>query len=301
MQSAGPAEGASYILEMEMIKKKITKASGVFYRVIFFAGYALLASPSFAKPNDTFNFQLGASFQSLNSEVQVGSQTRSNTATINLEDDLDLEEDVNIVGFSFQWRFADNHRIGLNYLPLKRDADTRIDEQLQFEDEDILAGAQVDSKFTSTIYDINYLYSVYKTSSLEVGLSAGLHWISTEIELQASGFIQDESGNIEFDDNYQNDARANAPLPLFGVAVNYQVTPNWELIATARYLDVEVGDYSGRIVSAKVAADYYFTDHLGAGMSLGFFDLSAEADVSDFRGSFGWEYTGLQAYLTLRY
>jgi len=50
-----------------------------------------------------------------------------------------------------------------------------------------------------------------------------------------------------------------------------------------------------------VATDYYFSDYIGVGISAGFFDLNAEADTSDLRGSFGWEYAGLQAYLSLRY
>jgi len=175
----------------------------------------------------------------------VGSKKRQHNASIDLEDDLDLDDEVDITGFRFEWRFADNHRIGIDYLPLKRTANTRIDGDIEFEDDVIHADAQVYSESDSTIYDINYIYSVYKTPSMEVGLSAGLHWISFEFDVQASGFIQDENDDIEFDENYQNDAEANAPLPVFGVALNYMITPQWEFVTAARYLDVEVGDYSG--------------------------------------------------------
>ena len=92
----------------------------------------------------------------------------------------------------------------------------------------------------------------------------------------------------------------NAPLPLFGISLMYQITPDWNLNLAARYLSVEVGDYDGRITSFDLGTDYFFTDHFGAGLSIGTFDIEIKADRSSFAGEFSLSYRGVQIYLTYK-
>ncbi|MFP6806096.1 MAG: hypothetical protein VB957_02755 [Pseudomonadales bacterium] len=146
------------------------------------------------------------------------------------------------------------------------------------------------------------MYSFYQSDNLEIALTGGIYWMQTEFKIAAAGFIEPVDGmaSSSFQKNYEDKTSMNAPLPLFGISLMYQITPDWNLNLAARYLSVEVGDYDGRITSFDLGTDYFFTDHFGAGLSIGTFDIEIKADRSSFAGEFSLSYRGVQIYLTYK-
>ncbi|MEH6556908.1 MAG: hypothetical protein V7459_02865 [Oceanicoccus sp.] len=278
-------------------------ASKIAMRILTITSFLLLANSAIAQ--DKFRLSLGSSVNDFNSEIRVDSKNLPTAQPINLEDDLRFDENVDIDWLSGHYRFSEKHRVRFEILPINRSATAALTDDIEFEDDIVKAGAFVRSDFNTTIYDINYMYSFYRNDKWELGVTAGLYWMDVEIELEASGDIQvrtpDGSGDISFQDDYKESEQAHAPLPLFGLSANYQITPNWSLAAGIRYLDVSIGDYSGTFTSFIASTSYFFTEHLGVGLSIGDFDLDVRGDGSDYRGKFEWSYEGAQAYLTMRF
>ena len=57
----------------------------------------------------------------------------------------------------------------------------------------------------------------------------------------------------------------------------------------------------GYLASAGLGAEYYFTDHVGMGTSLSWFDVSVRHNGVVFINKLTYEYAGINAYLALKY
>lgn len=111
----------------------------------------------------------------------------------------------------------------------------------------------------------------------------------------------DGSDPGSFQGNYSNTEKLNAPLPLFGFELQYQISPRWNLNLEARYLHVEVGDFDGRITTLALGTDYFLSDKFGVGVSLGWFDAEVDEDQTDSSKELALAYKGLQVYLVYRH
>jgi hypothetical protein len=121
-------------------------------------------------------------------------------------------------------------------------------------------------------------------------------------ELSAAGEIQFEgSDQPEFRSDYEANQRLIAPLPLIGFTGSYEFNPQWKVHATARYLDVTISDIDGRVLNLNLSTEYYFSKHIGAGLALALFDVSVRQNGVVFINTLTYEYSGLQAYVAMRY
>jgi len=246
---------------------------------------------------ERFTLSAGGSISKFNSDLKVNGKDRGNNAEVDVEDDLGQDEDVDFYALKAIWRFADRHRLSLEYSPFSRDSRTQLENEFEFEDTVISSGSAISTDSDFAIYDVNYIYSFYKSSDMEIGVSGGIYWIGLDFDVQASGFIEDENGDIAFDDNYSNSVSTDAPLPLLGFYFDYQLSQRWELHSGARYFSAEIDDYDGYILSLLVGVEYSVLDNVSLGLSVSRFELDVKANEDSFNGEFGWEYSGAQLYL----
>lgn len=111
-----------------------------------------------------------------------------------------------------------------------------------------------------------------------------------EIGLNATGLI-----------NFDETARFTAPLPSFGLRMDFAITPKWFLRSNFDIFYVEIQDFTGTLYESGVAIEYLPWKHLGFGLGFNTFDLSIEADGEDypgidFKGDMQFKYTGLLLY-----
>ena len=98
-------------------------------------------------------------------------------------------------------------------------------------------------------------------------------------EIQADGtIVSDIDGTEEIHSDFKVKQSFTAPLPLVGLTGSYEFNSKVRFGGGARYLDVEINNIQGRILSLALRADYYFTKHLGAGLSLATFDLDVRQE-----------------------
>lgn len=275
-------------------------ANRVLYGLIFII-CAMSPPKVYALGDDTFTFSVGGSISTFDSEITVDGEARNNNASIDIEDDLGQDEDASFVALRALWRFADRHRLSVEYSPFSRESSTALERQFEFEDTVINTGANISTDTDFSIYDVNYIYSVHKSEHAEVGLSAGIYWMDLSFEIEASGVITDAEGNTEFQSNYSDGVSSDMPLPLLGIYFDYEFAPRWQLRAAGRYFEADIDDYDGSITSLLAGVEYNVWKSLSLGVSATHFDLDVGADKDSFRGEFGWRYTGGQLYLKAQF
>ena len=251
---------------------------------------------------ETFQVSLGWSVSTYDTDIELSSKNLPIRIPIDFEDDLNFDNQLDFGFIGGHWRFAERHRIRIEYGAFTRKTGKTLEKNIQINDNIIELGASIKSELKTTIYDIDYIYSIYQRPNLEIGLTLGVYWIKTDFNLDASGFVRNaDGGDREFDAEYSNKEDLDAPLPLIGARLRYQMTPRWNLTVAARYLSVEIGDYDGRVAGALLAVDYMFSKKFGAGLSVGSLDLKVDADRGSFDGQLNMNPKGVQAFLIYRH
>jgi len=270
-------------------------------RRFIIAVLCVLAWPVQAEFDEIYRLDIGWTVVDFDSKISINSR----------DDSIDKEIDFEDIGFDSQlqigvvkgtWRMADRHRLSLLYSQIKRATDVTTNKDIEVDGNIIRAGAYLGASVKTHVFDIEYLYSYYKRPDLELGVSAGIYWMNSLTELTAAGAVRIEGENQdEFRNDFEAYQRLIAPLPLIGLSASYAIKPQWLAHAYARYLDVTINDIDGRILSLIVKTEYFFTEHVALGASYASFDVSVRQDGVVLINTLQYGYSGLQAYIALKY
>lgn len=271
-------------------------------RPLAFIVLCFTVSPVWADFDETYMLEIGGTVVNFDSSIRINSRDDSIDKEIDFEDDLGVDSEVRMGTVKGSWRMADRHRLTLLYAPLNRTSEKTTGRDIEVDGNIIRAGAFLGVSTKTHVFDIEYLYSFYKRPNLELSASAGIYWMNTLTEITAEGAVLiDGSTQDEFRTDFEANQRFIAPLPLVGLSASYEINPKWLTHAYARYLDVTISDIEGRILSLNLKTEYYFTDHMALGVSYAAFDLSVRHNGVVSFNTLSYGYSGLHAYLTLRY
>jgi len=272
--------------------------------LLLLGSLAWLASiePVLADDKDLLKLTIGVNLQNMNTEVNIGSSNGGNNGQIDLEDDLGLASDVRAFWISGMYRVGDNHRLNLIYFPVDRTSVRQLNKDIVVDNTTIKAGALVTWKSGIDILDLDYTYSAYKNPNLEIGLTVGVYWMFSNVDVLAAGEVIAAGDNIPvFKIDFRSEQNLSAPLPLFGVRADYKISNSWRIQGAVRYFGVTVNDFEGEILSVGFGAEYYFTPNWALGASLAAFSLDVEVSGVVLTNSLGWSDKGLQLYGVYRY
>ena len=259
-------------------------------------------TPLQAAFDERYRLTIGGSATDFDSKLSINSRDGSIDKEIDFEDRLGFDTTVQLGWLRGSWRMAERHRLSLLYMPIKRTSQFTTQKDIDVAGNIIKSGAFLESQVKTHTFDIEYIYSFYKKPDLEIGITAGIYWMNSLAEISAAGeIIIEGSDQVEFRTDYQANQRLIAPLPLIGVTAAYAINQQWHARASARYLDVTVGDIEGRILNLNLSTEYYFNNHLGLGAALTSFDVSVQQNGVVFINALTYQYNAVQAYLVLKY
>ena len=275
------------------------------YRVVYKSALliiSMMATPAWAALDERYKLVIGGVITSYDSKIRINSRDDSIDNEIDFEDDIGFESELRIGFAKGVWRMADRHRLSLLYLPIRRSSETTTQKDFDIGGNIIKSGAYLGTSVKTDVFDIEYLYSFYKRPNIELGVSVGVYWMNSLAELTAAGdVIIEGSDEPEFRTDYKANQRLIAPLPLIGLTVDYEINPQWRTKASARYLDVTISDIEGRILSLNLGAEYYLTKHVGLAAALNLFDISVRHNGVVFFNTLEYAYSGISAFLVLKY
>jgi len=225
-------------------------------------------------------------------------------AFVDVERTLGMTEDLGVFRLDGFYRFNTTHAIDWTYTVLNRDGLNTIDEQIKFGDppKEFRVGAVVASKFNTTLFAANFKYSFINNGKVDAGVSAGLFTFEYDLELAGKAAIIPEDPNdppTTAEDELVS-TRLLAPLPAFGIFIDYAVRKNLIFRANVRALNIEFGDFTGKFLDTKFTLDWYFYKHLGIGIGAARTSIDFK-DEGDDPFLVKYEYGGFMAYVAIAF
>ena len=256
--------------------------------------YAGVTYPlNIVQPN-TFTLKLGGYFIGVQ-DTNIYTQRNGVGATIDLQDLFDMDEKVSVARVNLVYKFNPKHRIEASWYSVNSESSKSAD--FTFNDVDIDASAALDIYFDTNIYKINYAYSVYKTSKLELSFRAGFHITKIKTGYHATYNIN------QVNESFEEDAIAiTAPLPVLGIGLNYAFSPDLLLNYTVDYFALSYDStVSGAMSDSILTLDYQFNRYVGIGGGINRTQMRFKA-VDDNR-EFGLrdDVAGLIGYMIFSY
>ena len=240
---------------------------------------------------DRFMLSLGVGQTRIKSGAQVNSQTIGLGTSINFENAFDLDSRESSPGAVGYYRFNLKSRLDFGIFQSDRDGTRITDEDIEWEDVLIPAGTLVAGRAKYTFIGAAYSYALVHTSKVEVGLSAGLTAIATDIRLATSGLPSDVDLREDI----------TLPLPVLGVFSSVVLRPKLVFSYGAAIFVVQYDKYSGNFIDANIGIDWYPFKHVGfgAGFTQVNLNVDVEGDAKDFDGNFTLEFRGFDLNLNI--
>jgi hypothetical protein len=267
---------------------------------VLIALLAAMAGPAFAASGsggesrviaDEWVLNVGGFLTDFNTTAAAGTGGAIGTV-ISLEDELGLEEDKAFLRSDGHYRFNPRHAIGFGYWGLKRSGQRTIDDEIDWDGNVYDVGVVLDTDFNIDWLRVDWRYSFLRTDRGEAGVNIGLSSYNFEVALDGTGTVNGVPNN-----RVRAEETLFAPVPTFGMFVNFAITPNVLFRGAFNWLDLEAGDIDGSVTDVLLVFEWYFTEHfgIGGGASRTSIDYT---DTSDDPLTLDYSQSGFLAYLT---
>jgi hypothetical protein len=226
---------------------------------------------------DEFSFRVLGGLVDLNTDVAAGS---SLGALIDLEDILGFDDQISTFGFEGLWRFSKNrrHALHLTYGNFDRDAYKAVEDAVPIFDVEFFG--EIASSFVNQVLLVEYQYTLVNHRKTEAGFTVGLAAYNYELILDGQIMIGDDPDDAEF---RREDVGVIAPVPGVGFYINQALLADLILELRTSFIDLEIGEHSGRIFRTWGNLTWFFARHWGVGIGLAGSDVVYDQKTSDKR------------------
>lgn len=269
---------------------------------------ALLSAPVMAQKSyddheltDRFYITIGG-FQQDDIRTTFRLDAKSGTGiglgtVIALESLFELDSEVTAVRLDGWYRFNKKHRVSWTYFKSSRDgvhsyecddpADT--DCPIEIGDITIESGDTVTTDEETALFALSWSYSFLNTSKYEAWVGIGLNFSSVDLEISTTVSGLGGGGSAAAD--------ATIPLPVINYGGRWNFSKRTRLLFFGQILDLEVGDYEGRLSNTRLLAEFDITKNFGIGGGFERYNFEVTADDEDFRGEMDTSYSALSLYI----
>jgi hypothetical protein len=232
---------------------------------------------------DTWMIRLGTYIvDGSDTQFSVNSDVAGLGSVIDYHRDLNGDSRDTIPRIDAYYRFNPRHRIDFTSFTIDRKG-TRtlaIDPPIVIKGEDF-AGGTLNSEIKYTLYKLGYAYSFYRSSQVELSISAGLNITTYDLT-----FSNASGGNA-------SSAGFTAPLPMFGLRMGYAITPKWSVnyVAESFFVDFD-NTVKGALLDYELNTEYRLFKHFAIGAGLARFGTAIEVNKPNWTGKVSDTYRG---------
>lgn len=251
-------------------------------RTVLVIASILAANPVLAEEADfdRFSLSLGVFLTSRNSKAQLDGDVPDSGTPVDLEGDLGLDKSDSVFRLDGYFRFNEKHRIDFSAFDLSRSASEQIDKDIEWNGELFPIDVQVDTSQDLTIYKLAYTWSFLRRDKGYLGASAGLYVADIGASIAAESLGRATSGGV------------TAPLPVFGLRGQYDLSAKWSLRGSAEIFAIESGDYDGSLYDVYAGVDYQLLEHMAIGLGYNSVKIDVGVSKTNFNGDLDWLYDG---------
>jgi hypothetical protein len=212
--------------------------------------------------DDTFSISLLGGLVDLSTDVAAG---RSLGALVDLEDILGFDDQIATFGLEGFWRVSKNrkHAFRLTYGNFDRDASTAVEGTVPIFDLHFFG--ELESTFVNQVATLEYQYSFINHHKTEAGITAGLACFRYRLAISGQVVLGDNPEEAAF---RSESVGVVAPVPAVGFFINQALRPNLIFGIATSFIDLEIGEHSGRIFRSWGSLTWFLSRHLGIGFGL---------------------------------
>ncbi len=247
------------------------------------------------KESSKISLKLGAYFV-VNQNTEILAKQNGVGGIINLQEFLDSETQAQVFRLETLYKFNAKHAVEFSYYKIHNSSQKVVDKSFEYNGEMIDAGALISTTFNTDIYKLNYLYSAYQTNKINLTFRVGLH--ITKIASTLEGQFQSN----EDDQTLQNETVSlTAPLPVFGLGLNYQIIPQLSLNYKMDYFFLSYEDIRGSMTDTSLSLEYKYNHYIGAGVGFNSTKMNIKAKTEGTDFELRHDVSGLLGYLIFTY
>lgn len=250
--------------------------------------------------DERFRLDLGGFFQNFDTTVRLDSPSLGEGTEIDFENDLGQADHQTSFRAEGYYRFGRHGGLAFGFLTGSRSTSHTLSRDIQFGDHVYHVGATADSKMRLSQADLYYFYSFINNGEAEFGLQLGFSGLFFSTELSASGNVTGPGGATS--GGRSTDSRSVlAPIPALGGYFRYTLSPRFFVSARVKGLPkVTIDIYSGSMVDARAALDYYFSHNWGIGGGYSYTKITFAREATNTL-TVDYKYSGPIFYLTMAF
>lgn len=191
---------------------------------------------------------------------------------------LGLDDKQYVPWITAKWHFTERWYVQGVYTSFDKSGSRQIGTTVEFGDLEFPIGARIDTDLAADIYIINAGYTIIDRDRGNIDIGLGLHLV--DLDFGIAGKVQ--VGNVITPVGSTSED-ALAPLPNIMSSGRFALTDNIMLEGDVGYFALEIDDYDGKFVSARINLEWQPFDHVGFGVGYQILDLDLDIDKSSGR------------------
>lgn len=249
------------------------------------------------QPWEKLSVTFGFFLTDFRSSVAVGVSGAG--VVLNLEDVLGLDTATSQFRLDAHYRAWRRHHFYFSFYDLSRSADKTL--EVSIPEEDLEAGAFVESTLDITIYKAGYAFSFWNDDRIDLGVGLGFYImeLGAGLNLLAEGSAGGEEGSIE-ERLLAEDT--TLPLPVFGLRGSLAITKRVFLKQTVEFFYINLSGFDGLLLDTNIMLEGHICRFFGLGAGFNFLRVEIEGDGGDaflgggWNGKLNFDYTGIFLY-----
>jgi hypothetical protein len=218
---------------------------------------------------------MGIALVRFDTSLKLTEKKSGRTVFIDADGTLGLPETDILPIIYGQYRFSQKHAIGFNYFKVKRESHL-FDLNKKFGDVHIKGNSVIRDE--TYFFNIKYVNTVHENNHSRVQILYGLNALDIKYGLEAIGEIT-FNGDLPISGEFKEEANVFVPLPLIGLDLMTEFTPQWKLNAQISLVAGSYQDVKAWVVNTNINVVYQINEQVGVILGLAYFD--ADVHVSD--------------------
>jgi hypothetical protein len=232
----------------------------------------VLSSSAYAQSTAGWNdlsdrFQLDTGYFRLDASTTLRyNGAQGGTGDVNFEQDLGMPSTVNTFWLDGSWRVGRRHQLKLAFTRLSRDhQDYTLTRDFVWGGQTYSAGLSATSTNSADILGGYYRFAIVRNERFEIGPTLGVGYLWLSAGIRATGTVSGPGGS-QSQTLLDQQASTGSITGALGGYANGWLTKRLVLRGDFLYIKVKPENSEASVTDWRLAADYYFTHHVGVGV-----------------------------------
>jgi hypothetical protein len=238
-----------------------------------------------ANDDERFSASLGVFITDRNSETSIDGSASNEGTEVDLEGDLGLDPSNTVFRIDAYFKFNERHRFDFSWFDLSREATKQIQRDIEWNDTVFPIDTTLESNFDLDIYKAAYTWSFLRRDRGFLGATVGVYVMDFTTMLEGDLIGLREVADI------------TAPLPVFGLRGEYDLSERWSFRGSAEVFVFEYEDWDGNLLDVYLGLDYQLFEKVALGVGVNGVTMDLAVSRQFFSGDVDWGYAGALLFL----